>query len=212
MRFIIAEDLWEGVRAEREHEWQHALMDVNRKHDGNPPDVAVHRREDGGATLILDGLADGPREVALTFDMMRDHFRDYREVIARLARADLGSFGMRDFEALDMAKKGVHDEAGMRIRKALRPTQEALHSARAPHLHARRPRHKRPPGRPRPPPPTPWHPDLIRAPAPQAEEVRRPSASRRSSCPGASSTRAPSRTTSARSASASAKGCASASS
>lgn len=124
MRFIIAEELWEGVRAEREHEWQHALMDVNRKHDGNPPDITLHRREDGGATLALEGLPSGPQEVALTFDMMRDHFRDYREVIARLARADLGSFGMRDFEALDMAKKGVHDEAGMRIRKALRPHVE----------------------------------------------------------------------------------------
>jgi uncharacterized protein (UPF0262 family) len=31
---------------------------------------------------------------------------------------------MRDWEALDMAKKGVHDEAGMRIRKALRPHLE----------------------------------------------------------------------------------------
>jgi hypothetical protein len=124
MRFRIAEELWDGARPERTSEWQHTLMDLNMKHDGNPPEVTVRRREDGGASLVLEGLQPEPLEVQLTFDMLRDHFRDYREVIARLARADLGSFGMRDWEALDMAKKGVHDEAGMRIRKALRPHLE----------------------------------------------------------------------------------------
>jgi uncharacterized protein (UPF0262 family) len=124
MRIIIADELWGTTSTAREQEWQQALMDFNVKHDGQPPDITVARREDGGATLRLGGLAVGEVEVGLSFDLLRDHFRDYRDVIARIARATAGSFGMRDYEALDMAKKGVHDEAGFRIRKALRPHVE----------------------------------------------------------------------------------------
>jgi uncharacterized protein (UPF0262 family) len=124
MRLIIAEELWGTTTPAREQEWQQALMDINVKHDGEPPDITLARRDDGGATLHLSGLSEVTIEVALSFDMLRDHFRDYRDVIARIARATAGSFGMRDYEALDMAKKGVHDEAGLRIRKALRPHLE----------------------------------------------------------------------------------------
>jgi len=121
MRFLIVEALWDGLNPTRETEWQQTLMDINRKHDGSVVTVTVGRRDDGGATLAVEGLDGGPAEIALTFDMMRDHFRDYREIITRLARADLGAFGMRDWEVLDMAKKGVHDEAGMRIKRAFKP-------------------------------------------------------------------------------------------
>jgi len=124
MRLILAEALWGTSTAAREQEWQQALMDINAAHDGTPPDVTLARRDDGGATLRLAGLSETDVEVALSFDLLRDPFRDYRDVIARIARATAGSFGMRDYEALDMAKKGVHDEAGLRIRKALRPHLE----------------------------------------------------------------------------------------
>lgn len=122
MRFRLADEVWDGKRPEREREWQHALMDLNAEHDGRAPIITIGRRDDGGAELrlVLEDGAD-PLVVALTFDMLRDCFRDYREVIGRLARADAGALGMRDWETLDMAKKLVHDEAGGRIRRALRP-------------------------------------------------------------------------------------------
>jgi len=125
VRFKIADALWDGRKQEREHEWQHALLDLNAEHDGQPPIITIGLRDDGGAELVVTRAGEGgaleDTSVALTFDMLRDHFRDYREVIGRLARADAGALGMRDWETLDYAKKLVHDEAGARIRRALRP-------------------------------------------------------------------------------------------
>jgi len=120
MRFRIADVLWDGKQPEREREWQHALLDLNHEHDGQPPILTIDRRPDGGATIGL-GRPGTEIEVGLPFDLLRDPFRDYREVITRLARADGGAFGSRDWESLDYAKKLVHDDAGLRIRKALRP-------------------------------------------------------------------------------------------
>jgi len=120
MRFRIADALWDGKALEREREWQHALLDLNHEHDGQAPIVTIDRRADGGAVIVL-ARPDGEIEVGLPFDLLRDPFRDYREVITRLARADGGAFGSRDWESLDYAKKLVHDDAGVRIRKALRP-------------------------------------------------------------------------------------------
>ncbi len=126
MKFRIADGLWDGVRPEREREWQHALMDLNAEHDGHAPVFTIHRREDGGAAIVL-AFSEGDERVAeLSFDLLRDPFRDYREIIARLARADGGTLGMRDWESLDYAKKLVHDEAAARIRKALRPHLAAV--------------------------------------------------------------------------------------
>ncbi len=125
MRFRIADELWDGTRPDREREWQDALLDLNLEHDGHPPVLTFAKGADGGVVIYVE-KADGHAEVGLSFDMLRDPFRDYREIIARLARADGGAFGMRDWESLDYAKKLVHDEAGMRVRKALRPHLEAL--------------------------------------------------------------------------------------
>lgn len=121
MRFRIADTLWDGTRPDREREWQDALLDLNLEHDGHPPVLTLNRAADGGALVQID-RGDGAEatSVALTFDLLRDPFRDYREIIQRLARADGGAFGMRDWESLDYAKKLVHDDAGHRLRKVLR--------------------------------------------------------------------------------------------
>lgn len=126
MKFRIADALWDGLRRDREDEWRHALLDLNAEHDGHLPMITIGRRDDGGAELVVTRAAESAEGhedtvVPLTFDMLRDHFRDYREVIGRLARADAGAWGMRDWETLDYAKKLVHDEAGARIRRALKP-------------------------------------------------------------------------------------------
>jgi uncharacterized protein (UPF0262 family) len=127
MRFRIADPLWDGTRPDREREWQDALLDLNLEHDGHPPILTLDRATDGGATLQIQRAEGEPATpVALTFDLLRDPFRDYREIIQRLARADGGSFGMRDWESLDYAKKLVHDDAGHRLRKVLRSHLEHI--------------------------------------------------------------------------------------
>jgi hypothetical protein len=120
MRFRIADALWDGTRPEREREWQHALLDLNHEHDGNLPVLTFDRLADGGAMIHLE-RHDGVHAVPLPFDLLRDPLRDYREIIQRLARAGGGAFGSRDWESLDYAKKLVHDDAAMRLKKALRP-------------------------------------------------------------------------------------------
>ena len=120
MRFRIDDALWDGQRLDREREWQDALLDLNHEHDGHPPVLTLARAPDGGATIAITPSEGDTVSVHLSFDMLRDPFRDYREIIARLARADGGSFGMRDWESLDYAKKLVHDDAGHRLRKVLR--------------------------------------------------------------------------------------------
>ncbi len=128
MRFRIADSLWDGARPEREREWQDALIDLNLELDGHPPVLTIERANDGGALLHIEPSDDAqPRvTVTLTFDLLRDPFREYRDIIARLARADGGAFGMRDWESLDYAKKLVHDDAGTRLRKALRPHSDRV--------------------------------------------------------------------------------------
>ncbi|HRE92082.1 MAG TPA: UPF0262 family protein [Myxococcota bacterium] len=126
MRFRIDDALWDGNRPDREREWQDALLDLNLEHDGHPPVLTLGRAADGGATITIERATGEVNAVHLSFDLLRDPFRDYREVIARLARADGGSFGMRDWESLDYAKKLVHDDAGHRLRKALRPHLEHI--------------------------------------------------------------------------------------
>jgi uncharacterized protein (UPF0262 family) len=121
MRFRIADRLWDGARPDREEEWRHALLDLNHEHDGEPPILTFDRRDDGGAAVSIE-REPGPRvEVVLSFDLLRDPFRDYREIIQRLARSSAGAYGSREWESLDYAKKLVHDDAGLRVRKALRP-------------------------------------------------------------------------------------------
>jgi hypothetical protein len=131
VRFRIADELWDGARPEREREWLHALMDLNAEHDGHEPVFTIHRRADGGAAIALMLPGGGERVAELSYDMLRDPFREYREIIARLARADGGTLGMRDWESLDYAKKMVEDEAAARIRKALTPHMASAGSAGA---------------------------------------------------------------------------------
>lgn len=121
MRFRIADTLWDGTRPDREEEWRHALLDLNHEHDGEPPLLTFDRAEDGGAVVRIERAEGPPSEIGLSFDLLRDPFRDYREVIQRLARSSAGAFGSREWESLDYAKKLVHDDAGLRIKKALRP-------------------------------------------------------------------------------------------
>lgn len=123
MRFRIAAALWDGARPDREEEWRQALLDLNQDAGGEPPLVTFDRRDDGGASITFERV-DGSAEVILSFDLLRDSFRDYREVIQRLARAGTGAFGSRDWESLDYAKKLVHDDAARRIRKTLAPHLE----------------------------------------------------------------------------------------
>lgn len=130
MKYRIDAALYDGVGAERLREWQETLLDLNTDDDGEPPTLTIGRLGDGGATFRVEP-ADGQGEavsVAVPHARLRGHLREYRDIITRLARADLGAFGMRDVDTLDYAKKLVHDDAGDLLRKALRPAATVSHA------------------------------------------------------------------------------------
>lgn len=131
MKFRLDPRLYEGATAAREQEWRLALTDLNRDADGEEPTLTVTRRPDGLVELLVSGRP-GAREdrIALTRELMRSHFRDYRQVIERLARSQ--SAELAALETLDYAKKVVHDEAGEVLARVL-STAVAL-----PHALARR--------------------------------------------------------------------------
>ena len=130
MKYRIDAALYDGVGAERLREWQDTLLDLNSDDDGEPPTLTIGRLDDGGAAFLVEP-AEGdvaPVSVSVPHARLRSHLREYRDIITRLARADLGAFGMRDVDTLDYAKKLVHDDAGEVIRKALRPAARVSHA------------------------------------------------------------------------------------
>jgi uncharacterized protein (UPF0262 family) len=109
MRFRIDSALYETVSDQREREWQLALTELNYEADGEPPTLTLHRRADGGVDVhIANEELIGV--VALSFGLLRRHFREYRRVIEQLVRST--STGTKQMETLDYAKKLVHDDAG----------------------------------------------------------------------------------------------------
>ena len=124
MKYRIDAALLAGASAHRQREVEDALLDLNTDDDGHPPLLTVGRAADGGLALTLEHEDGAASTHELPYARLRPLNREYRDVITRIARSDLGGFGMRDFEALDYAKKLVHDEAGALLRKTLRPGAE----------------------------------------------------------------------------------------
>ena len=124
MKFTLQADLYDGVKAAREREWRQALLDLNLDYGAVSPshaDVTLtfDRRVDGGVDVHVELGEQARRVVSLSWEMMKRHFRDYRDVIERLSASASGlAPGTRDFEALDYAKKLVHDEAAESLQEA----------------------------------------------------------------------------------------------
>ncbi len=120
MRFRIAPAHYDGSNEAREREWELALADLNADCDGGLPTLTFERRRDGGADIVVAGPAGAaPARVSFPYARLRSQLREYRDVIGKMARADGGWAGSRDFDALDYAKKLVHDEAGDIIKAKL---------------------------------------------------------------------------------------------
>ena len=133
MKFTLDADLYDGVPPAREREWRQALLDLNLDYGAMvapESDVTLRfdRRVDGGVDIHVTISAQTPRVVSLSWEMMKRHFRDYRDVIIRLSASASGSApGARDFEALDYAKKLVHDDAAEALQEAFGGILELNH-------------------------------------------------------------------------------------
>lgn len=130
MKYRIDPTVLSRITSDRRRELEEALLDLEAEDDGQPPTVVVGVLPDGGLAFAVEAADGGVTAVPLPYTRVARLFREYRDVIQRLARSDLGSFGMRDFETLDYAKKLVHDEAGALLKKTLR-TAASLDLAQA---------------------------------------------------------------------------------
>lgn len=120
MKFRIDPTHLSRVTPDRQRELEEALLDLNSEGDGAAPTLVCGLLPDGGIAFAVEDAEGGVAAIPLPYPRVMRLFREYKDVIGRLARADLGAFGMRDFETLDYAKKLVHDEAGTLLRKTLR--------------------------------------------------------------------------------------------
>jgi Uncharacterised protein family (UPF0262) len=111
----IDEDLWRGASSLRKHEWRVLIGDLTRDDSPWP--------SRSGSTIVIGNDVRGIRVSAMSPNGERESFelphseigaelREYMAVIERL-----GEDGMTTAraEALDMAKRVVHDKAALRI-------------------------------------------------------------------------------------------------
>ena len=113
MRFDVDPDLYGKVSEARQREWRNTLSDMNLEPSSAGPTLRLYRRDDGGLEIAV--VADGESErarVVFRHERLKRPFRDYRNITEQLARIGAGGTSYRQLEALDYAKKLVHDEGG----------------------------------------------------------------------------------------------------
>ena len=125
MKFRLDHALYGTTSERREREWQLALTELNYEMDGEPPTLWVSRREDGRIDIRIE--CDPPQTISLSFESLKQHFRDYRRVIEQLVRSTAS--GTRQFETLDYAKKLVHDDAGETVMETFSGVLDLEHTA-----------------------------------------------------------------------------------
>ncbi|MEZ4266152.1 MAG: UPF0262 family protein [Myxococcota bacterium] len=128
MKFRIMPDVLDGAAPDRAREWTQTLSELNLDHGtltrpgeegAAEPTLTLGRHAEGGLLISVHvpGLAE--TTLHLNHRRIRGAFRDYKQVIEQIARATSSSFGPRDLETLDYAKKVVHDEAAELVQEAL---------------------------------------------------------------------------------------------
>jgi hypothetical protein len=121
--------LWGAASPARAAEWRRAIAEFNADNAvasdsiAPAPGAAIELVRPPGGFFHVRIYGD-PNELVATVPLepptVEAHFREYAETIRHLRRLDLEA-PVRGIEAVDYAKRVVHDEAGDYLRKALRP-------------------------------------------------------------------------------------------
>lgn len=119
--------LWKQVSPRRADEWRRALDELNSHNgiafaDGSPcEDAAVELVCPPDGSYIVRTWTDGIRpgaSVTLDARPLAEHFDEYGTTIRQMVHVDREA-PVRGFEALDYAKRVVHDEAAAFISESL---------------------------------------------------------------------------------------------
>ena len=126
----IAGDTWSLASEIRKIEWRALIASI----ENYPSDSAksgtliIDLREEGYA-LSVEFPATQPHKTFIPKQVLAPFVTEYIDIVRQLARTDQPG-GLQRLEALDMAKKVVHDKAGREIRKQFRPTRISLELGR----------------------------------------------------------------------------------
>jgi uncharacterized protein (UPF0262 family) len=119
--------LWRTVSTQRAEEWRRVLDELAQMNRIEPtvpgPEAAsleLLQTPDGQwqFRLLMDGVRRGAT-CSLDSGLFDTHLNEYRMIIERLALMDREA-PVRGFEALDYAKRVVHDDAAATLMDALR--------------------------------------------------------------------------------------------
>jgi len=120
----IDDRTWSEADENRRREWTQAIRELT-----TPGEAAL--RDDGETLTITQtqqqvelSLHDGTgallAEVVIPHDALSDLITEYVDTVREIARADAMG-GLKRLEALDMAKRVTHDDAGRFLERRLRP-------------------------------------------------------------------------------------------
>ncbi len=130
----IAESIWATGSEPRRLEWQLAARDVvDAGRFALDQDFAVEPR--GEIALTPKGpvltIRSGEREATFLFAMteLKPLMQEYMQTCTEMAKLNAGAKSPR-LEALDIAKRLTHDEAGERLRELMPTLQPNLETAR----------------------------------------------------------------------------------
>ncbi|MAQ19500.1 MAG: hypothetical protein CMN30_32455 [Sandaracinus sp.] len=120
----IDERTWAEAHEHRRREWEVTIRELTTpgeavlREDGERLDVS--QTQQGVELALFDGDGKQLAEVAIPHDRLGDLVTQYVDIVREIARADAMG-GLKRLEALDMAKRVTHDDAGRFLERRCRP-------------------------------------------------------------------------------------------
>lgn len=120
----IDDRTWNGAEPSRRAEWQGCISELEEAGKNVFGEEAHHLvitvTEQATLVDLYDQGGDHLAHASIAREALRDLITEYVDIVRQLARQE-GPGGLARLEALDMAKKVVHDKAGRVVRRHARP-------------------------------------------------------------------------------------------
>lgn len=130
---VIDESVSRDASEARRLEWATLTRELVRAFEDVPREDAhtlrITRLERAFGLALSDESGRELVFVSVTFEALAEHMDEYVDIVKQISRED-GQLGVLRLEALDMAKKVVHDRAGRMLKKACREMRLDLEAAR----------------------------------------------------------------------------------
>lgn len=120
----IDERTWSEASEARRREWTQAIRELTTpgeavlREDGER--LAITQTQQAVELVLHDAAGEPLAEVSIPHDALADLVREYVDTVRAIARADAMG-GLKRLEALDMAKRVTHDDAGRFLERRCRP-------------------------------------------------------------------------------------------